>query len=351
MTVELYIHTELPNDVKERQATLAAARLLHEHFYDSPEVYFFIVNIEPKREKDFAGLTQLDAVLLGPRFITLLDFKNCFTPVIASDLETPWYTYGGDGMHQLFAGQNVNPFQQVRHARDVWSNYLRRSAEKALKTNRANQLRSAYEKGDAWSHLSACILFHPHLHPDSQIPPLEKAYLWCHLASVDKLIALTFIIESNRLVLTTEERLNITRELFHARPWIENRLELHDFLGYLYVQEPGLDVVRYPLRSYEEFVIGRSRMAANQGHQVAPQLTTVSSLHARLETDGRNVYLYDTGSKNGTFVNGRRLAPAIPTQLENKMHMVTLGPPDTETCKLWYIPEVLPPSLPTITVS
>jgi hypothetical protein len=254
-------------------------------------------------------------------------------------------------MHQLFAGQNVNPFLQVRYARDVWSGYLRQSTGKALKPYRANQLRSSYEKGDAWSHLSAYILFHPHLHPDSQISPLGKAQLWCQVAGIDELVSLTFVTESNRLILTADERLKITRELFHARPWIENRLELHYLLGFLYVQEPNQEVVRYPLRSYEEFVIGRSRITANQGHQVDSQLTIVSSLHARLETDGQSVYLYDTGSKNGTFVNGRRLTPAVPAQLRDNRDKVTLGQADQQTCALWYIPEMPPPVLRTITAA
>jgi pSer/pThr/pTyr-binding forkhead associated (FHA) protein len=37
----------------------------------------------------------------------------------------------------------------------------------------------------------------------------------------------------------------------------------------------------------------------------------VSRRHARLETDGKVVYLRDLGSSNGTFLNGRRITSAI----------------------------------------
>lgn len=346
MTVEFYIHTELVNDVKERQATLAAARVLHEKYHSSPDLYVFIVNIDPDRDPAFAGLTQLDGVLLGPRFVTLLEFKNCFNPVTGADLDAPWYSHSNEGPEQLFAGKSINPFQQVSHARNVWMNYLRQTAVQVLKPHRLNHLRYAFEPGDAWSHLSACILFHPYLHPDSQIPPLKKAQLWCHVTGVNQLAALTYVIESNRLILSADERLNIARELFHARPWVDNQLGLHHLLGYLYVQDDERNVVRYPLRSYEEFIIGRSNLAASQGHRVNPQQTIVSSLHARLETDGNNVYLYDTGSKNGTFVNGRLLSPSIPIQLHNKQDVVSLGRPDGQACVFWFEPEKLLPVPP-----
>jgi hypothetical protein len=68
VTVEFYIHTELVNDVKERQATLAAARVLHEKYHSSPDLYVFIVNIDPDRDPAFAGLTQLDGVSTRPPF-------------------------------------------------------------------------------------------------------------------------------------------------------------------------------------------------------------------------------------------------------------------------------------------
>lgn len=42
---------------------------------------------------------------------------------------------------------------------------------------------------------------------------------------------------------------------------------------------------------------------------------SVSSAHARLEYDAGGWFLTDLGSTNGTYVEGVRLAPQIPTQL------------------------------------
>ncbi|MBK8987914.1 MAG: FHA domain-containing protein [Chloroflexi bacterium] len=339
MTVELYIHTELSNDVKERQATLAAARALYDEFHNSPELYLFIANIDPKQDPAFAGLTQLDAVVLGPRFVTLLEFKNCFNPIIATDLETTWYSHSSEGDEPMLAGKSINPFQQVRYARNVWKNYLRQGAANVLKPSRLNHLRYAFEQSDAWSHLSACILIYPGLHPDSQLSPLKKAQLWCHIDSVSQLGKLSYIIESQRLILTAEERLVMTRTLFHARPWMDNRLGLHDLLGYLHVQEVGKEAVRYPIHSYQEFTIGRQTIPAGKGHRVQPQQTIVSSRHTRLETDGNKVYVYDTDSKNGTFVNGRQIPPNLPVQLHGTQDVVSLGPPERQVCTFWFEPE------------
>lgn len=37
----------------------------------------------------------------------------------------------------------------------------------------------------------------------------------------------------------------------------------------------------------------------------------VSRQHARFESDGGTVYVHDTGSSNGTFLNGKRITEAI----------------------------------------
>lgn len=59
-----------------------------------------------------------------------------------------------------------------------------------------------------------------------------------------------------------------------------------------------VDLVEFP------FTIGRARECG-----FVLDYTDVSRLHARLTSDHLNIYLEDLDSTNGTFVNGRRLAP------------------------------------------
>lgn len=55
------------------------------------------------------------------------------------------------------------------------------------------------------------------------------------------------------------------------------------------------------------YSLGRSPLC-----QIVVQRSTVSRLHAKIERDGPRYVLVDTGSANGTFVNGQRLnAPHV----------------------------------------
>jgi hypothetical protein len=39
--------------------------------------------------------------------------------------------------------------------------------------------------------------------------------------------------------------------------------------------------------------------------------SSISRRHSRIEADGRNFYVHDTGSTNGTYVNGQRIATSM----------------------------------------
>jgi DNA-binding response OmpR family regulator len=59
-----------------------------------------------------------------------------------------------------------------------------------------------------------------------------------------------------------------------------------------------VELARFP------FMIGRARDC-----DYVLDYTAISRLHARCTSDHQSIYLEDSGSTNGTFVNGRRLAP------------------------------------------
>jgi hypothetical protein len=81
-------------------------------------------------------------------------------------------------------------------------------------------------------------------------------------------------------------------------------------------------------------VVGRSRAC-----QLSIELANVSALHAELAWDGQAWQVRDLGSRNGTFVAGRRLLPGQPAALalgealgfgapENHYRLVDASPPE-----------------------
>jgi len=68
-----------------------------------------------------------------------------------------------------------------------------------------------------------------------------------------------------------------------------------------------------PLSGRREFTLGRT----SEGQPIMPDIdlspyqafsSGVSRMHAILKSDGRQAFVMDLGSANGTYVNGRRLA-------------------------------------------
>ncbi len=77
-----------------------------------------------------------------------------------------------------------------------------------------------------------------------------------------------------------------------------------------------------PLAERTEFTLGR----ISEGQPIMPDIDLspyqayargVSRLHAVLKREAKHVFLMDLGSSNGTFVNGKRLAPNVDHAIVN----------------------------------
>jgi pSer/pThr/pTyr-binding forkhead associated (FHA) protein len=68
--------------------------------------------------------------------------------------------------------------------------------------------------------------------------------------------------------------------------------------------EPGQ---MYRLRQQGSTWIGRD----NSVNDIVLPASSVSRRHSRIEADGRHFYVHDTGSTNGTFVNGQRISTSM----------------------------------------
>jgi len=84
-----------------------------------------------------------------------------------------------------------------------------------------------------------------------------------------------------------------------------------------------------PLAARNEFTLGR----VSEGQPIMPDIDLsayqayaagVSRLHAVIRRDGKRMIFMDLGSANGTFVNGKRLAPNVEQSL-NHGDILALG--------------------------
>jgi hypothetical protein len=84
-----------------------------------------------------------------------------------------------------------------------------------------------------------------------------------------------------------------------------------------------------PLGDRTEFTLGR----VSEAQPIMPDIDLtpyqayangVSRLHAVLKREGKRVFVMDLGSSNGTYLNGKRLAPNVD-QTVNHGDMLALG--------------------------
>lgn len=334
MTVHFYYHTPFPADMNERRAFCRVARLLHERYGRDPADYFLIANIDPRHDTALKKLTQLDALLITPQSVAILDFKSCYAPFDGRDLQVPWPTADG---HFLYSGsdQNTNPYQQAEKARRLWSRYLGNKSKDFFGARPENEGDVSWP--EAWRHLQSYVLIHPMMHPDAQPPTaktLEGNHNWFHLHSVDDILVLTYTIVSSHLKLAPVEAEELIRLALYAEPWEDMDELLHAPIGSLFVYEPDRSLMTKPLYSYDEVTIGRTHA---MHIRISNQMKQVSGYHARVEVQKGQVMLYDAGSLNGIYVNRQRIDGSQGIKLSPDIK-VFLGGKGKNACQVWFEP-------------
>jgi len=308
MPVEFYLHTPMLDNLNEKRAFMRVAHLIHQQYGQSSTPFTLIANIQPEVTSPLKNLPQLDALLLGPEFVAILEFKNYFAPIQANYLDGKWKAIVQNRSQVVAGGSKRNPYLQARHAKKAW--------QLPLKDIVAN-------------HLNAFILFHPYLHPDSKLPPLGQDNYWLRINGVEDILELIYTTSSPHIALTLQTQQTIAKEIFQAQLWPQVSDLLTDIIGYLHVLEPGQTPVRYPIHPFDDFTLGRS---ARQKHRVRLQSSKISSTHAHIYAQNKTIYIEDLGSKNGTFLAGKTISK--PTRLHNN-EKVTLGSQYTEAVSIW----------------
>ncbi|WP_420645883.1 FHA domain-containing protein [Candidatus Leptofilum sp.] len=183
--------------------------------------------------------------------------------------------------------------------------------------------------------MSVFLLFVPFLHPDSTLPPLEKAAGWLNIGGINKLPDFAFHTRSERLGLAPGTVKTIVTDILGAKPWAKLPSVLDAQIGNLYIAEPERPLLRIPLYQYDDISIGRS---ATQLVKIYRELRRISKAHTRVEVQNGQVALYDVSSKNGTYVkvNGRfqKVAPGY-VLAENERALLG-SKTSKKAVQIWY---------------
>lgn len=326
MTIEFYLHTEMPEDMNERRALFRVARLLHQEYADSLRGHFALIgNIDPQQDRRFnrfSGLTQLDALLLGPRLAAIVEFKNYYDRIVGGE-RGPWYAYPTarrglrPARQEVRGGNAANPYQQARKAKEGWVQFLNQEMP-----------------GTSWGRLQDFVLFHPWLHEGSDIQIMALDHYWLHFRSVETIVEL---VQANNtlqgVTLTAAQMQAVAQNALGAQRWVGLERTLTQRIGTLFVELDGVQT-GYPLGSYQEVTFGRGVTA---GEHIPIESSLVSRYQARVVTQMEAVRLFDMGSKNGTWLDGERVDTIIGRLLPPGA-VVLLGGKGPNAVRLWYEP-------------
>jgi len=158
--------------------------------------------------------------------------------------------------------------------------------------------------------------------------------------------ALRFEVEKDKSAQYAPQRLSpkqidaLAQAYFKCSEWTEirNLMPSGTPYAYLTLRQPNQEPQLFPLRS-TEVILGRD---TQQSTLHIPQIfTRCSRAHARVWREASDVWVADTGSSHGTYVNGHKVSSKAKLRPGQR---VTLGgaEPDEKVCELHFSAD-LPP--------
>ncbi len=306
----------------ETRAVFQIARLLTQAFpigQDKP--FSLICNIDPDQDPSLKtlGLPQLDALLIAPDFVAIIELKNYFDPIEGSSAKGAWNARTKKGRQRVLGGSKKNPYLQMKHMRSVWSSFLGDSLAAWPELN--------------WRQLNGFLLFHPYLHPKSKItiPPEDDYYM--QVGGVTDIARLVHTTASAQLNLNSAQAAALIGRL-NVKPWKEIYTILSIPVGFIHVVEPDKPLVRHPIHQFDEWTIGRS---TTQPHHIQLSHPKISGTHAKLTALEDGLFLDDLDSRNGIFdEKGARIQQRAKLE-ENQLFY--LGAPTSENgVQIWLEP-------------
>ena len=297
MTAHFYFHTEVAN-VSERRAFIDIANTLNKYDATNSGDIHLIANIDPQKHPRLRNkkLAQLDALLITPTFVSIIEFKSYVHPIIGKDVNSKWHIKTQGKSIRVNSGHAQNPFQQIKAAKQRWGFFLQ---------EQTSHLVSAKQKATNWNHLQGWLVFHPFLHADSKIPQTPEAP-WFSVLSSDT-IQTQLVTSYSKLHLTEQQTDYLLRDVLDVHSWHSLSTLWRNKVGELWVHNREQQTKHTDLHKYDQITVGRSRQNKIRIHS---SIKGVSSLHLCISVDEYGeIWVEDLGSTNGSWANGRRLSP------------------------------------------
>ena len=212
--------------------------------------------------------------------------------------------------------------------RESLTKYLDRNRRRFLKGDRVREM------SGRWGHVSAALVFSPHLHADSDIvvPPESRA--WLGIVGLNEAAEFLFSRFSSQIDLRPQELRLLATKALNCRPWTDVETLLPQALSYGHLwllDKAGRRAWAFPIA--DKATIGRSR---DNALVIPRRFARTSRNHALWRVAGDTVWMRDDGSRHGTFVNRERVAPGQRWLLQDG-DLVTLGDVDhPAACRLRF---------------
>jgi hypothetical protein len=132
----------------------------------------------------YVGGRELDALLIKPNAITIIDFKDYGGKVEYSE-DCPWKI----GDVEVKGGSSVNPLQQLKRNREAFMSFCR----------------SKFGSFDCnWSHISAAVIFHKAIEYDKSLlkAPIDR---WFHVTDMNAVVRDLDAIVSKQINMLPEQ--------------------------------------------------------------------------------------------------------------------------------------------------
>jgi len=284
-----------------------------------------------------------DLVLISERGVGVVELKHYYG-LISQQADGAWYA----GPKRIKAGARYrNPHKQVQaYAERIRGDLVHpRQPPPWLPGRVADWKKFKFQTAMCFTHPDAFIedfkkALRYHRRPDTR--PWEEFSVRKPDEMPEWTAALRFEVDKRREHgfephrLTQQQIIRIATQLLGGTEWTEiaNLMPTDEPYAYLTLIEGGHRVQVFGL-DREEVYVGRD--ANNCAVPIPERYSYVGRIHTRITRSGRDIFIEDLDSKNGTYIDGRRIPKREPTCLEYGQRISLGGPvPEDEVCQLEF---------------